>query len=161
MSESAQARRDEQARQQEQARKEEQARREEQTRREEQARKAEQARREEQARRDEQARIEEEARKEKARQEEIARKKALAAEVTTVTAESDMSYCHAREIAVKQAEVGAKNDAYRECEALGNGEWRYKELRFYGYLDCTACTGFEAGNFRCKIRQSTHNCQRR
>ncbi|MEK7811309.1 MAG: hypothetical protein AAB278_05775, partial [Pseudomonadota bacterium] len=92
---------------------------------------------------------------------EIARKKALAAEVTTVTAESDMSYCHAREIAVKQAEVGAKNDAYRECEALGNGEWRYKELRFYGYLDCTACTGFEAGNFRCKIRQSTHNCQRR
>lgn len=139
--------------QQEQDRADEQAR----ARREEQARQREQDRQQEQAPQQEQARQQGQARrKAEADAASLAEKKEP--ESKTIAVRGNSGLCFSRDIAESQARVTAKNSASDICD--GTGGWKYPKLKFDGYIQCTACTGGEKGNFRCEVDQVTYTCLR-
>jgi len=79
------------------------------------------------------------------------------ADTQIIVAEGITDTCHARSIALNLAHTGARNDAHRECEALG-AEWRFSKLQFAGYEQCRQCGS--SGEFSCKVTQATFVCKR-
>jgi hypothetical protein len=123
----------------------------EQDRQQEQEQRAAQTRRDEQVRQQEQARKKADAEAAKA-----AEKKEPESKVIAVRGNSGL--CFSRDIAESQARTVAKNSAFDICD--GTGGWKFPKLKFDGYIQCTACTGGERGNFRCEVDQVTYTCFR-